>query len=110
MSSPDDPSRETDDGGDPFGEPIEVDINGTLDLHGFRPRDIGSLIPEYLDLCREKDILQVRIIHGKGTGALRQGVHVLLDRLQSKGEIVSYALASGSGGGYGATIVHLQKS
>jgi len=44
---------------------IQVEIDGTLDLHSFRPNTIGSLIPEYLKECIKKDIFQVRIIHGK---------------------------------------------
>ena len=48
--------------------PIEYPIDGILDLHTFRPNEVKDLIPEYLAACRERGILQVRIIHGKGTG------------------------------------------
>ena len=65
-------------------EPEEITplpINGELDLHTFRPNEIKTLIPDYLDACMEAGIEEVRIIHGKGTGQLREGVHRLLERL-----------------------------
>ena len=47
-------------------DPIEFEINGELDLHTFRPSDVGELVPDYIGLCLEKDIRRIRIIHGKG--------------------------------------------
>jgi DNA-nicking Smr family endonuclease len=84
-------------------EPHEVPIDGTLDLHTFHPRDVKSLVPEYLDACRKKGILDVRIIHGKGTGALRRTVHAVLERLP---EVASFGLA-GDRSSWGATLVRL---
>jgi len=86
-------------------ESVELPIDGTLDLHTFHPRDVKDLVPEYLHACREKGILQVRIIHGKGTGSLRRTVHAVLGRLP---EVDSYRLGGDSGGGWGATIVVLR--
>ncbi len=85
-------------------EPVEYPIDGVLDLHTFRPGDIGGLIPEYLEACRARGMLQARIIHGKGSGALREGVHALLARLPY---VRHFALA-GPGGGWGATLVDLE--
>ena len=76
-----------------------------LDLHAFQPKDVKDLVPDYIAECRKQNILQVRIIHGKGTGALRETVHALLDRMP---EVVSYKLADEQAGGWGATIVHLK--
>ena len=85
---------------------IELPIDGTLDLHTFRPADIGDLIPTYLEECRKRRILQVRIIHGKGTGAIRESVHSILRRLPAVG---SFSLAPAELGGWGATVVVLKK-
>jgi DNA-nicking Smr family endonuclease len=86
------------------GDPVELPIDGVLDLHTFQPKQIKELVPEYLEACRSRNILRVRIIHGKGIGQLRQTVHALLARHPG---VVSYALASTGFGGWGATIVHL---
>lgn len=85
-------------------EPTEYPIDGVLNLHVFNPSDVGELVPDYLQLCREKGILRVRLIHGKGTGALRQSVHTVLDRLPM---VDSYQLASDESG-WGATIAFLE--
>jgi DNA-nicking Smr family endonuclease len=85
-------------------EPIEVPIDGTLDLHTFQPREIKEVVTDYLTACRERGILEVRIIHGKGTGTLRRTVHSILNQLQ---EVASFRLSGEDGGGWGATIVDL---
>ncbi len=84
---------------------VELPIDGTLDLHFFRPCDVKKLIPDYLSACRERGILQVRIIHGKGTGALRRTVHALLERID---EVELFRPAGEDAGGWGATIVLLK--
>jgi DNA-nicking Smr family endonuclease len=86
-------------------EPVELPIDGILDLHTFQPGEIRHLVPDYLALCREKRILRVRIIHGKGTGALQRTVHSILSKLP---EVVSFKLAMEEEGGWGATIVMLK--
>jgi dsDNA-specific endonuclease/ATPase MutS2 len=83
----------------------EWPITGTLDLHLFQPRDVGDLVPTYLDECRKRGILQVRIIHGKGTGQLRERVHAVLRKLPG---IVSFGLAPETLGGWGATVVEMK--
>jgi DNA-nicking Smr family endonuclease len=60
---------------------VEVPIDGCLDLHTFRPAEVREVVEAYLEACREKGILEVRVVHGKGTGALRRGVHAVLERL-----------------------------
>lgn len=86
-------------------EPIELPIDGVLDLHTFDPRDLPELLPEYLRECRARGILEVRVIHGKGRGHLRRSVQALLDRDPT---VVRYRLAGEDAGGWGATLVTLQ--
>jgi len=83
---------------------VELPIDGILDLHTFHPRDVKELVPDYLSECRAKGILEMRIIHGKGTGALRETVHAVLNRLDF---VLDFHLAMGDGGGWGATVVKL---
>jgi DNA-nicking Smr family endonuclease len=85
--------------------PIELPITGELDLHTFRPSDLGELIPAYLDACRAKGIREVRIIHGKGIGTLRTTVHTLLNALPG---IAGYRLGNETSGSWGATLVRLE--
>ena len=87
------------------GEPVQLPINGTLDLHTFNPHDVRELLPHYLDECRKRGIFEIRIIHGKGTGTLRKTVHSILERLSG---IASYKRAEGDAGGWGATLVTLK--
>lgn len=87
-------------------KPFELPIDGVLDLHTFRPRDIKEVVMEYLAECQRQNILQVRIIHGKGIGELKRTVHALLSQHP---EVTAYSLASAWYGGLGATIVHLRK-
>ena len=88
-------------------EPVEIPVDGILDLHQFRPADVRDLVPDYLDLCRGKGILRVRIIHGKGTGALQRSVHSILSKLPG---VISFKLAMEDEGGWGATIATLEPS
>ncbi|MDY6837908.1 MAG: 16S rRNA (guanine(527)-N(7))-methyltransferase RsmG [Thermodesulfobacteriota bacterium] len=86
--------------------PVKIPIGGVLDLHTFRPKDIPSLIEEYLTECLEARIYSVRIIHGKGKGVQRNRVHHLLKKLPM---VASFSEAPGSAGGWGATIVELKR-
>lgn len=88
-------------------EPIQLPIDGVLDLHTFRPDEVKELVTDYLAECRARGILRVRIIHGKGIGHLRRTVHALLAK---HAEVTSFALAGEQLGGWGATIVHLRPS
>jgi DNA-nicking Smr family endonuclease len=88
-----------------MNDPVEFPIDGTLDLHTFQPKDVKDLVQDYIAECREKGILQVRIIHGKGIGTLREMVHAALSRMP---EVESFKLADEQAGGWGATIVILR--
>ena len=85
-------------------EEVEIPITDSLDLHLFRPADLGSLIPEYLAECRKRGILSVRIIHGKGIGTQRERVHRILTELDF---VRDFSLAGTTSGGWGATWAYL---
>jgi DNA-nicking Smr family endonuclease len=87
-------------------EPIQMPIDGVLDLHTFNPRDIKQLVPDYLAACQQRGIFQVRIIHGKGIGNLRRTVHSILSKHP---QVLSFSLDHPQFSGWGATIVLLRK-
>lgn len=86
---------------------VHLEIDGTLDLHPFSPKDLKYLIPDYIDECLKKHIYQLRIIHGKGIGNIRRSVHALLKRSD---RVQSFKLADESAGSWGATLVILKKN
>ena len=99
------PGVDPEDGGGP-DEPAEVPIDGTLDLHAFRPAEVPSLLAEWMEACRARGILEVRVIHGKGTGALRRRVESILSRSPA---VESFRAADETAGGWGATLVVLRR-
>lgn len=76
-----------------------------LDLHGFRPADLGDLLHEYLDHASQRGWTEVRIIHGRGRLVLARSVHAILARHPL---VASFSLATAPWGGPGATWVTLQ--
>ncbi|MCZ7626792.1 MAG: Smr/MutS family protein [Candidatus Methylomirabilis sp.] len=63
---------------EPFEQPVRLPIEDVLDLHTFAPKEIASVVEEYLAQCRQMGISEVRLIHGKGTGTQRAIVRRLL--------------------------------
>ena len=88
-------------------EPIQLPIDGVLDLHTFKPAEVKDLVLEYLAECRARGIFQVRIIHGKGIGVQREMVRSILARTPF---VADWTDAPPTAGGLGATIVHLRTS
>ena len=97
-----DPHVPTDDSIDP----VAIPITGELDLHTFRPKDVTQLLEDYFAECLKRDILNVRVIHGKGRGTLRETVQSHLRKLPS---VVEFATCDQTSGGWGATRVTLKK-
>ena len=88
-------------------EPVQVPIEDALDLHSFGPRDVASVVEEYLKAAHERGFREVRIIHGRGIGVQRSIVHAVLSRHLL---VVSFADAPPARGGWGATLVRLRDS
>ncbi|MBZ1510698.1 endonuclease MutS2 [Leuconostoc mesenteroides] len=80
-------------------------VKSSLDLRGVRYEAALTELDRYLDTAVLANISPVEIIHGKGTGALRQGV---TEFLRSDCRVKSYHFASANAGGDGATIVELK--
>lgn len=90
----------------PAGDELAVvPITGELDLHAFAPRDVPSVVGEYLEACRERNILHVRLVHGKGKGVQRAVVHRLL---RSSPSVIAFGDAPAERGGFGATVLTLR--
>lgn len=84
---------------------VPLPITGELDLHTFRPADLGELLPAYFAECRARGIREVRVIHGKGTGTLRATVHAALRRSPL---VAGFRSADETSGSWGATLVTLR--
>ncbi len=91
---------------DKHDEPVDYPIDGTLDLHQFSPRETREAVAEYIRVCLGKNILTLRIVHGKGIGVQREIVRSLL---KSHPNVIAMRHEGGSGGGWGATVVDLKK-
>jgi DNA-nicking Smr family endonuclease len=86
--------------------PVPLPITDELDLHTFRPAEIEPLLEDYLAACAARGIRSVRIIHGKGTGALRERVHAWLRRSP---RVAAFALCEAATGSWGATRAELRR-
>ena len=84
--------------------PFDLPIDGVLDLHAFAPRDVASVVEEYLRECRARGVLRVRVVHGRGKGVQRAAVRRLLAGLDF---VADFADAAPGDGGWGATYVSL---
>jgi len=92
-------------GGSPFGDAVPLPLDGTLDLHAFAAAVVRDLVPEWLEASRAAGLRELRIVHGKGTGALRRTVEAILARHPL---VLSFRPAAEDGGGWGATLVSLR--
>jgi len=82
-----------------------VPIEGELDLHAFAPRDIPSVVEEYVQAASEAGLREVRLIHGRGKGVQRANVQALLT---GHPLVQSFRDAPAARGGWGATLVELR--
>lgn len=96
----DDPGREEDEA------PAVLEIEDSIDLHGFRPRDIPSVVEDYLEAAWAKGFREVRLIHGRGVGVQRRRVQSALARHPL---VESFRDAPATRGGWGATVAWLKQ-
>ncbi len=89
----------------PFSDPVVLPLEDSIDLHAFQPKDITSVVEEYLQECIDAGILEVRLIHGKGKGVQR---NILRSLLEKHPAVASFHDAPAEAGGWGATVVVLK--
>ena len=86
-------------------KPVRIPIDGNLDLHLFKPREVPDLLDDYFEECLQHGLREVRVIHGKGTGMLKKRVRSHLD---GHPRVASFTDAAPDAGGWGATLVILK--
>ena len=59
---------------------MKIPIEDSIDLHAFAPRDVASVVEEYVIAAHEAGLREVRLIHGRGKGVQRAIVQQVLDR------------------------------
>jgi len=93
---------------DASGEAVAVlPIEDSLDLHGFQPRDVLSVVEEYLLAAAQRGFREVRLIHGRGKGVQRAEIRRFLAHHP---RFVEFYYAPPSRGGWGATVVLLARA
>lgn len=63
-----------------------VPLEDSIDLHSFAPRDIPSVVEEYIAAARDGGLREVRVVHGRGRGVQRAIVQQVLNRLEAVAE------------------------
>ena len=94
-----------DDGPPEDGEAVVLPVTGDLDLHSFAPRDVVSVVADYLDECRRLGLRTVRLAHGRGKGVQRAEIRRLL---ATRDDVASFDDEDPRWGGWGATIVRMK--
>lgn len=64
----------------PGDHPHDVPIEDSLDLHAFHPRDVASVVDEYIRAAHAAGLREIRLIHGRGKGVQRGIVQAALER------------------------------
>jgi dsDNA-specific endonuclease/ATPase MutS2 len=86
-------------------EEIILPLEDFIDLHSFRPKEVGSVVESYLEEAIAAGFEEVRLIHGRGIGVQREIIRSLLSKHPA---VLDYADAPAGRGGWGATIVRLR--
>ena len=85
--------------------PHRVPVEDSIDLHTFSPRDVVSVVEEYLEEAAAKGFREVRLIHGKGKGVQRAAIRSVLSHHPL---VAAFSDAPAGAGGWGATQVVLR--
>ena len=89
----------------PGDDVVVVEIEDSIDLHAFAPRDVLDVVEDYLEAAHDKAYREVRLIHGRGKGVQRARVQAWL---KEHPHVESFTDAPHWRGGWGATIVRLR--
>jgi DNA mismatch repair protein MutS2 len=87
------------------GDLPEVHVASEIDLRGMRVGEIEDIVMHAVDAAIRADLKSLRIIHGKGTGALRERV---TEMLRKESRVTSFRLGAWNEGGAGVTVVELK--
>jgi len=85
---------------------VRIPIEDWIDLHTFQPKDIPSLLEEYLSQCHRKGLREIRIVHGKGKGIQRE---IVQSFLRKSPLVKTFRMAPLETGSWGATLVSLKE-
>ncbi len=91
---------------EPDDKVVVLEIEDSIDLHTFQPRDIPSVVESYLEAAAEEGFAEVRVIHGRGKGVQRARVQQVLSQSPL---VESFHDAPAPRGGWGATVVRLKR-
>jgi DNA-nicking Smr family endonuclease len=94
------PEHQPDEPDEPGEPPGAAAPSDELDLHTFLPKEVASVVEEYVSWAAEAGLGRVRIVHGKGSGTLRRTVHAVLARHPM---VLAHGLCDERSGGWGAT-------
>jgi DNA mismatch repair protein MutS2 len=87
------------------GDLPEVRAPSEIDLRGMRAGEIEDIVMHAVDAAVRADLKSLRIIHGKGTGALRERV---AEMLRKESRVTNFRLGAWNEGGAGVTVVELK--
>jgi len=86
------------------GDIPEVEARSEIDLRGLRAGEVEDVVMQAVDSAVRADLKSLRIIHGKGTGALRERV---AEMLRKESRVSSFRLGAWNEGGAGVTVAEL---
>jgi DNA mismatch repair protein MutS2 len=87
------------------GDLPDVHAPSEIDLRGMRVGEVEDIVMHAVDAAVRADLKSIRIIHGKGTGALRERV---AEMLRKESRVTNFRLGAWNEGGAGVTVVELK--